>query len=204
MLPKTLLDIVKFLQDYSLNLSKNSRDGRINSAFNEDEIVNILENNFLINRPKMRDWIDFSFESKGVFYPVNIKVSTMKTADNLNCKLGIYYALTGNIPTFNNGIAWDNYFKMLSDNLKENNADYYFLIINKNNPKDIFANSLKGLEVLVPNGNNLPFQAKWDNNRTFTPKSFELAKNFLLNAFEESLKLRADAYFSFKKYFYES
>ena len=93
---------------------------------------------------------------------------------------------------------------MLSDNLKENNADYYFLIINKNNPKDIFANSLKGLEILVPNGNNLPFQAKWDNNRTFTPKSFELAKNFLLNAFEESLKLRADAYFSFKKYFYES
>ena len=67
MLPKTLLDIVKFLQDYSLNLSKNSRDGRINSAFNEDEIVNILENNFLINRPKMRDWIDFSFESKDVF-----------------------------------------------------------------------------------------------------------------------------------------
>ena len=55
----------------------------------------------------------------------------MKTADNLNCKLGIYYALTGSMLTFDNTIAWDNYFKMLSNNLKENHTNYYFLILNK-------------------------------------------------------------------------
>lgn len=38
-LPKTLEDIVEFLQQQNLHLSQQSRDGRINSAFNEDEIL---------------------------------------------------------------------------------------------------------------------------------------------------------------------
>ena len=38
----------------------------------------------------MRDWVDFSFYENNVFYPVNIKVSTTETTDNLNCKLHIY------------------------------------------------------------------------------------------------------------------
>lgn len=54
--------MVAFLQKQNLHLSRSSRDGRINSAFNEDEIFNLLEANFAINRPNMRDWVDFSFE----------------------------------------------------------------------------------------------------------------------------------------------
>ena len=61
-LPKLLCEMVAFLQRQNLHLSRNSRDGRINSAFNEDEIFNLLEANFAINRPNMRDWVDFSFE----------------------------------------------------------------------------------------------------------------------------------------------
>lgn len=204
MLPQKLLEIVKFLQTQNIALSIQSRDGRINSAFNEDEIFTILNQNFTINRPNMRDWVDFSFDENNVFIPVNIKVSTTKTTDNLNCKLGIYYALTGQIPPFNNGVSWDNYFKNLSENLKENTADYYFLIINKDNPADVFATSLKGLESIVPNGNNLPFQAKWDSNRYYIHRDFTEAKNFILKTFGESLKLRADAYLSFRKYFYDA
>ncbi len=203
-LPKMLNDIVEFLKEKNLTLSQQSRDGRINSAFNEDEIFNILESHFNINRPNMRDWVDFSFEYNSIFYPVNTKVSTTKTTDNLNCKLGIYYALTGKIPPFNNGVSWDRYFKSLKENLIENDRDYYFLIINKDNPIDIFATSLKSLECVLPNGNNLPFQAKWDINRNLVQRDFESAKQFLLSAFEESLKLRADAYLYFRTYFYES
>lgn len=202
-LPKTLCDIVGFLKSKDFSLSSHTRDGRLNSAFNEDEIFNLLEQNFSINRPNMRDWVDFSFEENNNFYPINIKVSTTKTADNLNCKLGIYYALTGKIPPFSNGVIWETYFKNLKVNLKENNADYYFLIINKDNPKDIFATSLKSLQNLTPNGNNLPFQAKWDNNREIIKRTFKEAKDFILGNFGESLKLRADAYLSFKKYFDE-
>ncbi|WP_278917253.1 restriction endonuclease [Helicobacter pullorum] len=204
MLPQMLLEMVDFLRTQNFTLSVQSRDGRINSAFNEDEIFILLSKNFRINRPNMRDWVDFSFSENEIFIPANIKVSTTKTADNLNCKLGIYYALTGQIPPFNNGVSWENYFKTLSENLQENTADYYFLIINKDNPSDVFATSLKGLKSINPNGNNLPFQAKWDNNRNYIPRDFEEAKNFILNTFAESLKLRADAYLSFRKYFCES
>lgn len=58
--------------------------------------------------------MDCSFEENNNFYPVNIKVSTTKTADNLNCKLEIYYALTGKIPPFSNGVIWEIYFKNLN------------------------------------------------------------------------------------------
>ena len=203
-LPNLLNDIVDFLKKQNLQLSNQSRDGRINSAFNEDEIFRLLESKFAINHPNMRDWVDFSFYENNVFYPVNIKVSTTKTTDNLNCKLGIYYALTGKIPPFNNGVSWEIYFKTLSENLKANSKDYYFLIINKDNPSDVFVTSLKSLESILPNGNNLPFQAKWDNNRQLIHRDFESAKAFLLGTFEESLKLRADAYLHFRTYFYES
>ena len=113
-LPKTLCDIVGFLKSKDFSLSSHTRDGRLNSAFNEDEIFNLLEQNFSINRPNMRDWVDFSFEENNNFYPINIKVSTTKTADNLNCKLEIYYALTGKIPPFSNGVIWEIYFKNLN------------------------------------------------------------------------------------------
>ncbi|CUU39206.1 hypothetical protein [Helicobacter typhlonius] len=203
-IPHLLIQIVDFLKKSPVALSKQSRDGRINSAFNEDEIFKCLETNFAINRPNMRDWVDFSFEENNIFYPVNIKVSTTKTTDNLNCKLGIYYALTGKIPPFGNGVSWDCYFKSLKENIQQNSKDYYFLIINKDNSSDVFATSLKNLESILPNGNNLPFQAKWNNNRKLINRDFESAKAFLLGTFEESLKLRADAYLHFKKYFYES
>lgn len=203
-LPNLLNDIVSFLKNQNLQLSKQSRDGRFNSVLNEDEIFRLLETNFTIKQPNMRDWLDFSFDENDVFYPVNIKVSTTKTADNLNCKLGIYYALTGKIPSFSNGVSWEEYFKILSENLELNSKDYYFLIINKDIPRDVFATSLKSLESILPNGNNLPFQAKWDDNRKLKNRDYESAKAFLLGTFEESLKLRADTYFYFKKYFYES
>lgn len=200
-IPKLLNDIVQFLKDNQFKLSQSSRDGRINSAFNEDEIFNLIEKHFDINRPSMRDWVDFSFKENDNFIPVNIKVSTTKTADNLNCKLGIYYALTGKIPTFNNGIPWEQYFKNLSNDLRENNQDYYFLIINKDAVNDTFVTSLKGLCKIVPNGNNLPFQAKWDDNREIQSRTFAEARNFILHHFKESLKLRAEAYLYFEKYF---
>lgn len=202
--PNLLNEICDFLKNYHLNLSQTTRDGRLNSAFNEDEILEIiLQNGFNVNRPNIRDWIDFSFEENGKFYPVNIKVTTTKTADNLNCKLGIYYALTGTLPNFGNGISWENYFKNLSENLRENNSDYYFLIVNKENPSDIFISSLKTLQKINANGNNLPFQARWDDNRIPQTRNYNEAKKFILSVFGESLKLRADAYFSFKNYFGE-
>ena len=55
----------------------------------------------------------------------------------------------------------------------------------------------------MPNGNNLPFQIKWDENRIPSKKSFKEAKKMLLEGLGKSIKLRADVYFIFKNYFSE-
>ncbi len=190
MVPTQLNEIAKFLKTNPYNLSQPLQDGRLNSSVNEEEILNTIKHFFPIQLPKAREWWDFSFEENDIFYPVNI--TTTKTADNLNCKLGIYYALCGILPTFNNEIAWEKYFQKLHKDLGKNtDRDYYFLIINKNDPKDIFINSLKGIQTLQPNGNNLPFQCKWDNNREIIQRDFDGSKNSILSALAKSVKLRS-------------
>lgn len=194
MIPTQLNEIAEFLKTNPYNLSQPLQDGRLNSSVNEEEILNTIKDYFPIQLPKAREWWDFSFEENDIFYPVNIKTTTTKTADNLNGKLGIYYALCGLLPEFNNEIAWEKYFQKLHKDLGTNtDRDYYFLIINKNDPKDIFINSLKGIQTLQPN--NLPFQCKWDNNREIVQRNFIESKNFILSALAKSVKLRANIYF---------
>ncbi|EJC02762.1 restriction endonuclease Hpy8I [Helicobacter pylori Hp P-8b] len=193
MVPTQLNEIAEFLRTNPYNLSQPLQDGRLNSSVNEEEILNTIKDYFPIQLPRAREWWDFSFEENKIFYPVNIKTTTTKTADNLNGKLGIYYALCGLLPEFNNEIAWEKYFHKLHKDLGTNtNRDYYFLIINKNDPKDVLINSLKGIQTLQPN--NLPFQCKWDNNREIVQRSFIESKNFILSALAESVKLRANIY----------
>ncbi|MBH0280511.1 restriction endonuclease [Helicobacter pylori] len=200
MIPTQLNEIAEFLKTNPYNLSQPLQDGRLNSSVNEEEILNIIKHSFPIQLLKAREWWDFSFEENKIFYPVNIKTTTTKTADNLNCKLGIYYALCGLLPEFNNEIAWEKYFQKLHKDLGTNtNRDYYFLIINKNDPKDVFINSLKGIQTLQPN--NLPFQCKWDNNREIIQRNFDGSKNFILSALAKSVKLRANIYLTFKEFF---
>ncbi|MGL2833544.1 restriction endonuclease [Helicobacter pylori] len=193
MIPTQLNEIAKFLKTNPYNLSQPLQDGRLNSSVNEEEILNIIKHFFPIQLPKVREWWDFSFKKNDISYPVNIKTTTTKTADNLNGKLGIYYALCGLVPEFNNEIAWEKYFQKLHKDLGKNtDRDYYFLIINKNDPKDIFINSLKGIQTLQPN--NLPFQCKWDNNREIVQRDFDGSKNSILSALAKSVTLRANIY----------
>lgn len=199
-LPEILESIKDSLKSTNFGLSKDFSDGRINSSFNESEIIKIIDKNYCINVPKSRNWYDFSIEDGETFLPVNIKVTETKSADNLNCKLGIYYALTGLLPCFSNEINWLKYFEYLNKNIgKHNDRDYYFLVINKSDTNDVFINSLKGLSKL----HNLPFQCKWDENRAYQAKSFEECVQFILTYFGKSIKLRAEIYFNFKKFFPE-
>jgi len=45
--------------------------------------------------------------------------------------------------------------------------DYYFIVLNKTDSSIIIVNSVKGLTLLTPNINNLPFQVCWNNNRIY-------------------------------------
>jgi len=203
--PSTLIAIKNFLLQSNITLSEGFDDGRINSSFNEKEIIHLIQRaNFDISVPKARSWYDFSFIENDIFYPVNIKITETNSADNLNAKLGIYYALTGLMPDFHNEIDWLTYFSKFRENMDTYiNKDYYFLVLNKNDAKDIFINSLKGLRKLNPNGNNLPFQCKWKENKEFQKRTHASASKFILKTFGESIKLRSEIYFNFKKYFPE-
>ena len=189
--------ICLYLKNHNIKLSKTHGDGRINSINNEDEILTCLIKFFNIEVSNVRSWADFFVDS----VPVNIKITTTKTADNASSKEGLYYALTGLLYSGNND--WENYLRLLSENIQPSLKDYYFLVINKDNPQDILYNSLKCINKLTPNGNNLPFQIRWQDNKIPIQRSFEESKKLLLKALGKSLQLRANAYKSFKQYFGE-
>ena len=224
---KEVLDtITEIISINKIELSTKLSDGRLNSAKNEDEIIEFLlhnkqvndllnKHNLLMKTPNLenennREWYDFCLESKckmvyNIFCPINLKVSLIdKAADNLSCKLGIFYALTGIEPStinLNNGVDWEKFMEALDTYMGENNdKDYYFLVVNKKDTSDVFWNSLKCLEELVPNGNNLPFQCKWDKNRNRIERSEEEARKFILSHLVKSVELRSNIQVSSDKH----
>lgn len=199
MIPKPLEQIRDFLKKDPVQLSRNLPDGRVNASTNEREIIEKIKSQFDIEDPKERHWYDFSIPNGNEKIPVNIKVTTTETADNVQCKLGIYYALTGQWPDFSNETPWGKYFSLLRNNInKAKDKDYYFLIVNNTNSSDVFCTSLKQINRLVANGNNLPFQCNWGENRTLAKRSHDDAVRFLLGSFYESIKLRTRIYHEFK------
>ena len=201
-IPQKIGDICQYLCDKKIALSCITSDGRLNAAINESEIIAIIQEKFDIYVPRSRAWYDLAIEDGENFLPVNIKVTDTTHADNLNCKLGLYYALTGRKPSFQNEIGWLPFFEELSKNFGyDKTHDYYFLVVNKSNRNDIFCTTLKSLKTLQPNGNNLPFQSRWRDNREPQCRTFESAAEMLLTTLGQSIKLRADVYFNFKRYF---
>lgn len=197
--------ITDHLKQRHINYRHDNRDGRVNSSLNEgqiiDELINffaideyIKNNKFNIKRAQMRDWYDFAITDESdpdFFVPVNVKVTELGTADNLNCTFGIYFALTGMLPT---GVSyrWGSFFEKLKTNInKFEDKDYYFLVANKGDNKDFFWNSLKRLNCITSNGNNLPFQANWDDNRIQKARSHAEAGVFILNTLKDSVYKRA-------------
>lgn len=230
LLEEALKNIIEYCKSQSIELSNSAIDGRINSSLNEQEVILIIKeyaeksewmikNNLTIGIPNVdnnRCWYDFSIESlntleSNVFMPINIKITKIDggAADNLNCKLGIFWALTGCLPSsviidnlhLSNGISWEQFFKFLDNKMAVNkDKDYYFLVINKDDTKDIFWSSLKSLRTISPNGNNLPFQCKWKENRERVNRSFIEARDFILTCFKTSIEKRETIGVSFRKY----
>ncbi|MDP2822585.1 MAG: hypothetical protein Q8O52_07890 [Sulfuritalea sp.] len=193
MIPQELIDIQDFLISNSVQLSRQFQDGRINASINEDEIIKVITSKFDIELPPHRHWYDFAIKKGEEKIPVNIKVTSTSTADNVQCKLGMYYALTGIWPNFANEMPWGDYFSLLKRGLNtKTDKDYYILVVSKRNPRDVFCTSLKQIQTLVANGNNLPFQCNWGNNRAPQPRTHDAAVKFLLGKFYESIKLRAN------------
>lgn len=195
-----LENIVDFLQSAGVELVSENDDGRLNSATNENIILQKLSNKFKeVEISSIRQWFDFKICQKDEIF-VNVKISDLNNsaADNCSSKLGMGYALSGvkNMP-----LAWDKFHEMLANELKIG-YDYYFLVINKNDTKDCFYTSLKRVKTLVPNGNNLPFQCNWAENRAFSNRSEIEAMRYILDIYLQSWDKKVKGYpFKLKEMF---
>lgn len=188
------------------------QDGRILSAMNENKVTeaikkifsknNYYKNNDLalitpnIDGKNNRAWYDvaiISNSNKELFIPINIKISALSNnADNLNCKTGMVYALTGKTPKelgISNSYGWKKFGQLFLPYVskEETGTDYYFLIVNKNNTKDVFWNSLKHIKTFTPNGSNLPFQCNFSKNKEIVNLSHKNSVQKILSTFNESL-----------------
>jgi len=177
-LPLIMYKIQKHLKSQTFQFSTQNEDGRINSCTDEDGVIKLLFDKFgeKIKKPKKRMWYDIlAFDSMYGWIPINIKTTTTMTSDNTGNLAMCVYVYTDEIldihrdKSYENGKMSDILFNKLKNKKynTSNKKDYYFIVLNKTDASDIIVNSVKGLTILTPNINNLPFQICWDKNRSF-------------------------------------
>jgi len=178
-LPLIMYKIQNYLKLQAFKFSSQNEDGRINSCSDEAEVIKLLIVKFgaRIKKSEKRHWYDIlAYDSIYGWIPINIKTTTTMTSDNTGNLAMCVYAYTDKIldihmmdHTYDNGKMSNILFNKLKN--KEynfnNKKDYYFIVLNKTNTSDIIINSVKGLTLLTPNINNLPFQVCWNKNRTY-------------------------------------
>jgi hypothetical protein len=180
-LPLIMYKIKKHLKIQAFQFSIQNEDGRINSCIDEDEVIKLLIEKFgeNIKKPKIRMWYDIlAFDYMYGWIPINIKTTTTITSDNTGNLAMCVYAYTDELldihrdKSYENGKMSDILFNKLKNKKynTNNKKDYYFIVLNKTDATDIIVNSVKGLTILTPNINNLPFQVNWSKNRIFKYK----------------------------------
>lgn len=190
MIPQILLDVQDYLRSIEIRLPSGGSDGRSDSSVAETTIIQHIQNSGKwhsyspnIAGATNRHWYDIQIED----YYVDIKISECLRNDNTNAKGAIYWLLTGQ--TERHPIPTNKFFSSMSKNENpDEDRDYYYLVVNKNNTKDIFIVSLKGINVIKPNNNNPPFQAQWDKSREPISRTWQEAKDYLLNTWAISIK----------------
>ena len=182
---KELERICKEISSKNIEMSCLSRDGRVNSIADEKTVISAIHD--VLPGSAYEDVPERSKEDIKLYNrPVNIKVTSLKGRDNVSSNEGLVYALTGKTCAPN----WPSIGKtLLSDDI-DKEADYYFLIVNKEDPTDVFWTSFKYLKKGYPNGSNLPFQVKWSENRERVERSYDEAWAFLTGLMVESAELR--------------
>ena len=171
-------------------------DGRIESAESEIFVIEHLKALFnddkdieVITVPPQckRHWYDVLIKVNNQVFPINIKITSGNGSDNVSSKEGLFYALTGLWPETTRGLArWESYNTLLTTNFNASlNTDYYFVVYFKEDETFLFS-SLKRINELVSNGNNLPFQCNWSKNCNFTNRTVEEQSYYLMDVYFQS------------------
>ncbi len=196
MIPTVLKEVEKHLQDVSVQLSTSGRDTRGDSSQSEFLVAQALQNTTRwgvvsphLGKGHNRSWHDVKI---GDYY-CDIKISNCDANDNTNAKKAIFYFLTGRIPDDDVPVQTNKFFAMMKETESpDQNRDYYYLVVNKNNTQDAFIVSLKGLAHCSPSSNNMPFQSNWGKCREPVERSWNEARNFLLEKWAESIRRAID------------
>jgi hypothetical protein len=177
-LPLIMYKIQNYLKLQVFQFSSQNEDGRINSCLDEVEVVKLLSIKFgaRIKIPEKRHWYDIlAYDYIYGWIPINIKTTTTLTSDNTGNLAMCVYAYTNEVLDIHSNKSYDNgkMSNILVNKLKNkeynfvSKKDYYFIVLNKTDSSIIIVNSVKGLTLLTPNINNLPFQVCWNNNRIY-------------------------------------
>lgn len=177
-LPLIMYKIQNYLKLQVFQFSSQNEDGRINSCLDEVKVVKLLNEKFgtRIKIPHKRHWYDIlAYDYMYGWIPINIKTTTTLTSDNTGNLAMCVYAYTNEILDIHSNKSYENgkMSSILFNKLKNkeynfnNKKDYYFIVLNKTDSSTPIVNSVKGLTLLTPNINNLPFQVCWNNNRTY-------------------------------------
>lgn len=190
-IPAIFDDIKQALNNFTA--SSTHSDGRRNSSTDEDVAIDILKEKFNIIIPPPRSWFDVAIVDGDETYYCNIKSSTFKGADNFSAKLAMLYCFTDiDISKFNLYNPWSKFESALVKYKDvEVNRNYYMIVINKNDGSCVIQ-SLKTLQKLQTNGNNLPFQIKWSDNTTCVLRTHEEARDFVIGAYKSSVKKKIE------------
>jgi hypothetical protein len=196
-LPLIMYYIQKHLKSTNIQFSGKNTDGRINSCIDEDEVIKLLIEKFnnRIKIPKIRMWYDIlAFDYIYGWIPINIKTTTTLTSDNTGNLAMCVHAYTDEKLDFHINKTYENgkMSKILINKIKKKKfnknykKDYYFIVLNKKNNKDIIINSIKGLTKLNSNINNLPFQVCWNKNRFYEYKNINKIIKLFINCLKKS------------------
>lgn len=195
-LPLIMYKLQKHLKSQAFQFSSKNEDGRINSCIDEDKIIKLLVEKFgdRIKKPKIRMWYDILvFDYMYGWLVVNIKSTTTTSGDNTGNLAMCVHAYTNETldihrdKTYENGKMSVILFNKLKNKKynTENKKDYYFIVLNKTDPSDVIINSVKGLTVLKPNSNNLPFQICWTKNKTFKYEDINKKVNLFIECLQK-------------------
>ena len=193
-LPEELIEAVEYLSG-AVTISSKHEDGRINSIDDEDMVLELLTEKYgeeNVVKPPPRSWWDLKLFG----YHTNIKSSdfTNSASDNFSSKTAMLFALT-DLPESEVEInGWQKWQTALKNNSgTENNRDYYIIVIDKSTGK-VYLQTLKSLQVLTPNGNNLPFQINWARNTEIVERTYEEAYEFLVGCFKQSVMKKIEVH----------
>ena len=195
MIPAALQAVAQAIKNGTVQLQSGSGDARRDAAMSEGNIISFLQNQnkWTITSPNIgsahdRSWYDMQVDG---FY-CDIKVSELHSNDNTNAKKAVYYLLTGKDPA-RVPSQQKSFFKLMKENeSKDEERDFYFIVVKKPSANDAFVVSLKGIAKLTSAPNNLPFQCRWDDCRNPEQRTWEQAKQFLLEHWAQSIKRRIE------------